>query len=193
MLRVSVARMKNLPTIVGLPPDGNVQTMCNRITRVHLLIAAVVLLGILSLSLIITVGVQAHKSSSSSTDKKDYCLSDGCLSAASYQLRSMDKNVSSKICTDFYSYACGGWERTHSIQAFDVERTILGDILNRRDAEIERLLSEPIARPLATSWEYKLKVSSVGVSSEALKREIGFRHTTVNVWTIILVYEMLAN
>lgn len=152
--------MRNLPTIVGLPADGAIRKNCSKLTRIHLLIIAVVLLSLLSVGLLVGLIVQRTKSSSSSsTDKITYCLTDGCLSAASYQIRSMDKNASSTICTDFYSYACGGWQRTHPIQSFDVERTPLGDIINRRDADIERLLSEPIRRPNAVSWEYKLKVS----------------------------------
>ena len=148
--------MQTLPTIVGLPTEDNTRRCSTRIERGHVLILAFILLGLLSLSLLITAIVQRRHSSA--VAKEDYCLTRGCLSAASYQLRSMDSGASANLCTDFYAYACGGWHRTHPIQSFDVERTILGDMNDRRDTEIERLLNAPSSRPEKTSWEYKLKV-----------------------------------
>lgn len=147
------------PTIVGLP--STTSNARSRITRLHLLIIGIVVLGLLSLGLLVTVIVQAKSSreTSSPETKNDYCLNDGCLSAATYQLRSMNKNASASRCTDFYRYACGGWEEKHVILSSDVERTILGDVLNRRDADIERLLNSPISRMERDGWEYKLKVS----------------------------------
>ena len=72
----------------------------------------------------------------------------------------MDNGASANLCTDYYAYACGGWHRTHPMQSFDVERTIVSDMIGRRDAEIERLLNAPLSRAQKTSWEYKLKVGS---------------------------------
>jgi len=148
--------MRSLPTIVGLQPDGKVCTFFNRITRTHLLI-----IGLLSITLLVTIIIQTHnhqQNDKTNINNDEYCLTEGCLSAATYQLNSMDKTASSNLCTDFYTYACGGWKKTHPIQSFDVERTILGDIINQRDIELERLLNVPISRISPNSWEYKLKV-----------------------------------
>ena len=87
------------------------------------------------------------------------CLTQGCISAANHQLRSIDNSAYENRCTDFFSYACGGWRQTHPIQSFDVERTIISDILNQRDNDIDRLLDSPIVRVADDSWEFKLKVS----------------------------------
>ncbi|CAF0773808.1 unnamed protein product [Adineta steineri] len=145
-------------------PDGRFGTLYSRITRTHVIITAFIVLGLLSFSLLITAIVQAHNRGQNTNtntdtviDKNGSCLTQGCISAANYQLRSIDSTASSSICTDFYKYACGGWKQTHFMQSNDVERTIIGDILNRRDADIERLLDAPIPQSNPQSWEYKLK------------------------------------
>ena len=129
-----------------------------KLARIHYVSIALGFFVLLSIALIISLIVQARKNDDKTTGN-DYCLTEGCLSAASYQLRSMDQQASSNLCTDFYSYACGSWQRTHPILSFDVERTILGDILYRREFDIQRLLESPIIRSSPTSWEYKIKVN----------------------------------
>jgi hypothetical protein len=138
--------------------NGKISVFFSRITSKHLLILGVTLLSLLSLGLLITVIIQAQKTNHNHTDSDDYCLTEGCLSAATYQLNSLDRSASANLCTDFYTFACGGWQKTHPIQSFDVERTILGDIISQRDQDIERLLNAPISRLSPRSWEYKLKV-----------------------------------
>jgi len=153
--------MRSLTTIVWLKPDGKIVTFFNRITRTHLLIIGLIFFGLLSFTLLTTLIIQVQKpqqNDKTNTNNDEYCLTEGCLSAATYQLNSMDSTASSNLCTDFYTYACGGWQKTHPIQSFDVERTILGDIINQRDMDIERLLNAPISRISPSSWEYKLKV-----------------------------------
>ncbi|CAF0801046.1 unnamed protein product [Adineta steineri] len=159
--------MRQLPQIIGLPADGKVNTFCRSITRARLITVGLVFLGLLSLSLLITVIVQASNrkqndttntiTNTSDNNVDGYCLNRGCLSAATHQLRYMDNTVWDDRCTDFYQYACGTWQQTHPIQSFDVERTILGDINDRRDADIERLLNSPVSRLTAKSWEWKVK------------------------------------
>ena len=43
----------------------------------------------------------------------DVCLSAACTKAASRVLESMDQSVDP--CSDFYTYACGAWQKTHVI------------------------------------------------------------------------------
>ena len=156
--------MNSRPTIIGLRPNEKLGAFCNCINRRHLIGVALMLLGLLSLSLLIAVIIQTANPEHNNNDNNDdqYCLTQGCLSAATHQLRFIDSTVTStERCTDFYKYACSGWERTHSIQSFDTERTILGDMINRRDRDIERLLNSPIARLTLKSWERKVKVCTV--------------------------------
>ena len=170
-------------TFVGLEPVNQVQSFCGRITRVQWIVVGFVLLSLLSLSLLIAVIVQARQhasekspnptinpsspspspSLSSTTPSSNqtniqYCLNRGCLSAAAHQLRWIDSDAWANRCNDFYQYACGKWQRTHPIQSFDVERTVLGDILDQRDWDVERLLDSPIVRNDPDGWEWKLKV-----------------------------------
>ncbi|CAF3289761.1 unnamed protein product [Rotaria socialis] len=124
--------------------------------------AGLIFLGLLSTALLITVIVQAtnHKKNNNdngSSDVNQYCQNRGCLSAATHQLRSLDKAASADRCTDFYKYACGVWQQTHPIESFETERTVLGDIINRRNADIERLLDSPVSRGSPISWEWKVK------------------------------------
>jgi hypothetical protein len=164
--------MNNQPVIfANVESNGRVGTFFSRITRAHLIITAFIFLGLLSLSLLITVIVQAQNprqndntNSNDNTNNNEFCVTEGCISAAAYQLRSIDSTASSNLCTDFYTYACGGWQQTHPIQSHEVERTILEDILYQRSAEIERLLDAPISRSDPNSWEYKIKVCSKNFS-----------------------------
>ncbi|CAF2745203.1 unnamed protein product [Rotaria sp. Silwood2] len=163
--------MRSLPTIIGPQENGKIRTFLSHITSRHRIIIAFVFLGLLSLSLLIAVIVQARSngkndnnidtntisSTTTAMNKIEYCLTPGCISAAAHQLRSINSTASSNLCTDFYTYACGNWIKTHPIQSYDVERTILGDIIDHRDFEIERLLDAPIIRTNKRSWEYKLK------------------------------------
>ncbi|CAF3024909.1 unnamed protein product [Rotaria sp. Silwood2] len=145
--------MRSLPPIIGIKSDGPVGTFCSRINRRHLIGASLIFLGLLSTALLITVIVQAKNRGQSN----EYCINRGCLSASTHQLSFMDTTALADRCTDFYKYACGGWQQTHPIQYFDTERTILSDIIVRRDADIERLLNSPISRESEKSWEYKVK------------------------------------
>ncbi|CAF1521815.1 unnamed protein product [Adineta ricciae] len=151
---------QQLPSIIGLPAKGQTNTFLGRITRAHLIIGGLILLGILSLSLLITVIVQAathRKETTDTTSNSELCLTRGCLAAASHQMRSIDKTAWNDRCTNFYQYACGTWEQSHPIQSFEVERTILGDLIERRNEDIERLLDAPVSRSTERSWEWKVK------------------------------------
>lgn len=180
---------RQLPTIIGLPVNGRVNTFLGRITRTHLIIGGLILLGILSLSLLITVIVQGTKDRKQTTDttsNSEFCLTRGCLAGASHQMRSMDKTAWNDRCTNFYQYACGTWEKTHPIQSFEVERTILGDLIERRDENIESLLDAPVSRPTAQSWEWKVKVCFVKNKMRVFNES--FRLIIRNVWMIMHVY-----
>ncbi|CAM4941895.1 unnamed protein product [Rotaria socialis] len=157
--------MRSIPEIIGLDEKGVVVNAGrNRTTFQRVFFGTFIFLGVLSLALLITVIVQARNNgkndntnNNKNENKNEVCLTQGCISAATHQLRSADSTVASNLCKDFYTYACGGWQKTHPIQSFDVERTILGDIIDRRDMEIERLLDSPIIRSNERSWEYKVK------------------------------------
>ncbi|CAF3376068.1 unnamed protein product [Rotaria socialis] len=157
--------MRSIPEIIGLDEKGVVVNAGrNRTTSGRVFFGTFIFLGVLSLALLITVIVQARNNgkndntnNNKNENKNEVCLTQGCISAATHQLRSADSTVASNLCKDFYTYACGGWQKTHPIQSFDVERTILGDIIDRRDMEIERLLDSPIIRSNERSWEYKVK------------------------------------
>ena len=43
----------------------------------------------------------------------EVCLTDECAITAARVLESMDKTVNP--CEDFYTYACGGWKKSHVI------------------------------------------------------------------------------
>ncbi|GFU12515.1 neprilysin-1 [Nephila pilipes] len=75
------------------------------------LIAAILILSIVLLGLII-----AYSLSSGKQDKQDkdlVCRTPACYAVGSTLRNSMDLN--SDPCKDFYSYCCGGWEKSHHI------------------------------------------------------------------------------
>lgn len=150
-------QVKQAPTIVGLPTSTSSSSGTSNMKRTRVLIVTIVLLGLLSIALLITVIVQATKTTANNDSKTE--ITDEIISAAAHQISAFDRNASSDLCTDFYSYACGTWQRTHPIQDEGVERTIIGDILLRRDNEIERLLTGPIVSSSARQWQYKIKVN----------------------------------
>ncbi|CAM4988346.1 unnamed protein product, partial [Rotaria socialis] len=117
--------MRSIPEIIGLDEKGVVVNAGrNRTTSGRVFFGTFIFLGVLSLALLITVIVQArnngkydntnnNNNNNNNNNTNEICLTQGCISAATHQLRSADSTVASNLCKDFYTYACGGWQKTH--------------------------------------------------------------------------------
>lgn len=168
-------------------------TFFSRVDRNHIIGAVLVILGLLSI-IFLTVAVVQGKdrennndfnnnpstatsrpppptttdnpttTNNNNSESDQYCLSQGCLAGATHQMRFMNRTLFSDRCTDFYKYACGNWRQARPIQSYDPERTVLDDIITRRDGEIKRLLDSPVSRVSVSSWEWKIKVRILKVS-----------------------------
>ncbi|CAF0937244.1 unnamed protein product [Didymodactylos carnosus] len=133
----------------------------------YILLGIILLLSLILVSLIIILAVPKSTSKISPDKVKDTCLTDptpeckfcvsnGCIAAAAHQSLFIDKNV--EPCDNFFRYACGNWLKTRDYKSFEVERTVIGDIVNEIDSEMEVLLDGPVNEINKASWEWKIKV-----------------------------------
>lgn len=68
------------------------------------------------------------------------CYSPQCVDVSAYILRKM--NLSANPCEDFYSYSCGGWERTTFIPPEKAKFDTFAEVHQSNEAIVKRLLDE---------------------------------------------------
>lgn len=77
------------------------------------------------------------------------------LRAARFVQANIDPTI--QPCQDFYSFACGGWLRHHSIPEDKLSYGIITAIGEHNEEKLQRLLLEPIRRRGPNSAERKVK------------------------------------
>ncbi|KAE8748157.1 hypothetical protein FOCC_FOCC005160 [Frankliniella occidentalis] len=73
---------------------------------------------------------------------QDVCLTEGCIHAASYLLKTMDLDVDP--CDDFYQYACGNFIRTTNIPDDKTSITTFSKINDDLTEQLRNVIEEPM-------------------------------------------------
>ena len=68
------------------------------------------------------------------------CLTPTCITVASMLINSMDTSVDP--CTDFYSYACGGWIDKHVIPSGHARWSTFGELWKSNQEVMKRVIGE---------------------------------------------------
>uniref|UniRef100_A0A646QFM4 Neprilysin n=1 Tax=Hemiscolopendra marginata TaxID=943146 RepID=A0A646QFM4_9MYRI len=141
-------KMESSQTYLTNKHESNNSCWTNRTrTEKRLLLWILVLIPIV-IALVIAVAVisndynklklqQGGQDSESSVNGSNICLTPACINAASILLSSI--NLTVDPCDDFYTFACGGWMKHHSIPD---EKSRIGsfDILDEETSEKYKVL-----------------------------------------------------
>ncbi|XP_060561809.1 endothelin-converting enzyme homolog isoform X3 [Ruditapes philippinarum] len=73
---------------------------------------------------------------------KPLCLTPTCITVASMLINSMDTSVDP--CSDFYSYACGGWIDKHVIPSGHARWSTFGELWKSNQEVMKRVIERPI-------------------------------------------------
>ncbi|EDO39596.1 predicted protein [Nematostella vectensis] len=117
------------------------------------LIFVTTVLSVFAIVFVVLFAVEVSEKAKTTTAPIEVCTSQGCITAASELLNSIDRTI--KPCDDFYLYACGGWMKRNPIPSGQKS----WDVSSKLKAEIDAFMKENIVN-LETRARYS-KISAV--------------------------------
>ena len=99
---------------------------------------------------------------------QEICITRDCVKTASRLLSALDESVDP--CDDFYAFATGGWQKSHTIPTNKSEVSVFDDV----SLEVERIVHDLATRPSTRSCQ-------------AVTRTISrsFTHGTRHAWMLM--------
>lgn len=86
---------------------------------------------------------------------EELCVTAPCLKSASYVVRNMNKSVNP--CTNFYKYACGGFQINNPLDSETYSKTVYSKLYYENEEKLKKILEAPVIDRNQDSAEKKVK------------------------------------
>jgi len=169
-------------------PDQLIKNIAERKLLITIIILSVTSFCII-IALAVTVGHCAI-TKAAMTSGGPTCRTPACLHTAGWLADNMDPAVDP--CTDFYAYACGGWEKRNTIPPDRSQLTVVDQLYEEVDEKLREIIERiPVSTSLTPSAEDKLQiffkscVHDYGRAKDAGKTLISLILSAIKGWYVL--------